>query len=172
MSPTIEDRRLDALFTALSDSTRRDIVARLSTGEATVKELAEPYAMSLQAVSQHIRVLQRSGLISQGRHRQTRPCRLEPEALEAALSWIEESRRTWSDRMDRLETHLASLQEREDQGAPTSSSTNESSAHLASWCGGASPSPPSSPSSGARAAWPHRSPGSSSSSTPVAGSRP
>ena len=115
MSPTIEDRRLDALFTALSDSTRRDIVARLSTGEATVKELAEPYAMSLQAVSQHIRVLQRSGLISQGRHRQTRPCRLEPEALEAALSWIEESRRTWSDRMDRLETHLASLQEREDQ---------------------------------------------------------
>jgi len=115
MSPTIEDRRLDALFTALSDSTRRDIVARLSTGEATVKELAEPYAMSLQAVSQHIRVLQRSGLISQGRHRQTRPCRLEPEALEAALSWIEESRRTWSDRMDRLETHLASLQERVDQ---------------------------------------------------------
>ena len=115
MSPTIEDRRLDALFTALSDSTRRDIVARLSTGEATVKELAEPYAMSLQAVSQHIRVLQRSGLISQGRHRQTRPCRLEPEALEAALSWIEESRRTWSDRMDRLETHLVDLQERESQ---------------------------------------------------------
>ena len=115
MSPTVEDRRLDALFAALSDSTRRDIVARLSAGEATVKELAEPYAMSMQAVSQHIRVLERSGLISQGRHRQTRPCRLEPAALEAALSWIEESRRTWSDRMDRLETHLARLQEREDQ---------------------------------------------------------
>ena len=113
MGAIIEDQQLDALFTALSDRTRRDIVARLSTGEATVKELAEPYAMSLQAVSQHIRVLERSGLISQGRHRQTRPCRLEPEALEAALSWIEESRRTWSDRMDRLETHLSRLQERE-----------------------------------------------------------
>ena len=115
MATTTEDQRLDALFTALSDRTRRDIVSRLSTGEATVKELAEPYAMSMQAVSQHIRVLERSGLISQGRHRQTRPCRLEPAALEDALSWIEESRRTWSDRMDRLETHLAGMQERESQ---------------------------------------------------------
>ncbi|MDT7581620.1 MAG: hypothetical protein QOK35_2884 [Pseudonocardiales bacterium] len=115
MVSTVEDQQLDALFTALSDRTRRDIVARLSTGEATVKELAKPYPMSMQAVSQHIRVLERSGLISQGRHRQTRPCRLEPAALEAALSWIEESRRTWSDRMDRLETHLARLQEHEDQ---------------------------------------------------------
>ena len=115
MGTTTEDQRLDALFTALSDRTRRDIVSRLSAGEATVKELAEPYAMSMQAVSQHIRVLERSGLISQGRHRQTRPCRLEPAALEDALSWIEESRRTWSDRMDRLETHLAGLQELESQ---------------------------------------------------------
>ncbi|MFI6511561.1 ArsR/SmtB family transcription factor [Streptosporangium sp. NPDC050855] len=115
MGTTVEDERLDALFTALSDRTRRDIVLRLSAGEATVKELAEPYAMSMQAVSQHIRVLERSGLISQGRHRQTRPCRLEPGALEAALSWIEESRRVWSDRMDRLEAHLARLQERDDR---------------------------------------------------------
>jgi len=115
MGTVIEDQQLDVLFTALSDRTRRDIVARLSTGEATVKELAEPYAMSMQAVSQHIRVLERAGLISQGRHRQTRPCRLEPAALQAALSWIEESRRTWSDRMDRLETHLAHVQEPEDQ---------------------------------------------------------
>jgi DNA-binding transcriptional ArsR family regulator len=107
------DERLDALFTALSDRTRRDIVARLCSGDATVKELAEPYAMSMQAVSQHIRVLERSGLISRGRHRQTRPCRLEPATLEVALSWIEESRRTWSERMDRLETHLARLQQRE-----------------------------------------------------------
>ena len=114
MATTVEDEQLDTLFTALSDRTRRDIVARLSTGEATVKELAEPYAMSLQAVSQHIRVLERCGLITQGRHRQTRPCRLEPEALRAALSWIEESRRTWSERMDRLETHLARVQERDD----------------------------------------------------------
>jgi DNA-binding transcriptional ArsR family regulator len=115
MSTTTEDHRLDALFAALSDRTRRDIVARLSTGEASVKELAEPYAMSMQAVSQHIRVLERSGLISQGRHRQTRPCRLEPAALEAALTWIEESRRMWSARMDRLETHLDRLQEGEDR---------------------------------------------------------
>jgi len=115
MGATVEDQQLDALFTALSDRTRRDIVARLSTGEATVKELAEPYAMTMQAVSQHIRVLERSGLISQGRHRQTRPCRLESAALEAALFWIEESRRAWSERMDRLETHLAHLQERENR---------------------------------------------------------
>jgi DNA-binding transcriptional ArsR family regulator len=113
MGTAVEDHRLDALFTALGDRTRRDIVARLGTGEATVKELAEPYAMTLQAVSQHIRVLERAGLISQGRHRQSRPCRLEPAALEVALSWIEESRRTWSDRMDRLEAHLAGLQEGE-----------------------------------------------------------
>ena len=114
MGATLEDERLDALFTALGDRTRRDIVARLSAGEATVKELAEPYAMTMQAVSQHIRVLERSGLITRGRHRQTRPCRLEPATLAAALSWIEESRRMWSQRMDRLETHLAGLQERGD----------------------------------------------------------
>src|SRR3954463_6995821 len=113
MGSTIEDQRLDALFTALSDRTRRDIVARLSTGEATVKELAEPYAMTMQAVSQHIRVLERSGLISQGRHRQTRPCRLDPAALEAALSWIEESRRVWTERMDRLEPPPPHLQKRD-----------------------------------------------------------
>src|SRR5947208_16061267 len=111
MGSTLEDSRLDAVFTALSDRTRRDIVARLSAGEATVKELAEPYAMSMQAVSQHIRVLERSGLVSRGRHRQTRPVRLEPQALEAAVSWIEDSRRTWAERMDRLEGHLAGLQE-------------------------------------------------------------
>ncbi|MDG4831550.1 metalloregulator ArsR/SmtB family transcription factor [Solwaraspora sp. WMMD1047] len=111
MVSTAEDQQLDALFTALSDRTRRDIVARLSVGEATVKELAEPYAMTMQAVSQHLRVLEQSGLISRGRHRQTRPCRLEPAVLGAALSWIEESRRAWSERMDRLETHLARLQD-------------------------------------------------------------
>ncbi|UQU63448.1 metalloregulator ArsR/SmtB family transcription factor [Couchioplanes caeruleus] len=110
MTTTVDEQRLDAVFTALSDRTRRDIVARLSAGEATVTELADRYAMTLQAVSQHIRVLERSGLVTRGRHRQTRPCRLEPAALQAAGSWIEESRRTWSERMDRLETHLARLQ--------------------------------------------------------------
>ncbi len=78
MGTTADDARLDAMFAALADRTRRDIVARLSEGEATVKELAAPYAMSLQAVSQHIGVLERCGLVSRSRHRQTRPCRLEP----------------------------------------------------------------------------------------------
>ncbi|MEV0901107.1 metalloregulator ArsR/SmtB family transcription factor [Actinoplanes sp. NPDC049802] len=113
MEHTVAEQRLDALFAALSDRTRRDIVVRLSAGDATVKELAEHYTMTMQAVSQHLGVLERSGLISRGRHRQTRPCRLEPAVLETAASWIEESRRTWSDRMDRLETRLAELREGE-----------------------------------------------------------
>jgi DNA-binding transcriptional ArsR family regulator len=115
MGMTVDDEELDAMFAALADRTRRDIVARLSEGEATVKELAAPYAMTLQAVSQHIRVLERCGLVSRSRRRQTRPCRLEPAALETALSWIEESRRVWAERMDRLETHLARLQDGENQ---------------------------------------------------------
>ena len=110
---TMDDERLDAVFAALADRTRRDIVARLSEGEATVNELAAPHAMSLQAVSQHIGVLERCGLVSRGRHRQTRPCRLEPQALETAVSWIDESRRVWAERMDRLEAHLARLQDGE-----------------------------------------------------------
>jgi DNA-binding transcriptional ArsR family regulator len=111
MGAVAGDERLDAVFAALADGTRRDIVARLSHGEATVNELAAPYAMSVQAVSQHIRVLERCGLVSRGRHRQTRPCRLEPQALEAAESWIEQSRRAWAERVDRLEEHLARLQD-------------------------------------------------------------
>ena len=110
-----ENAPLDAVFTALSDRTRRDIVARLGAGEATVNELAAPYAMSLQAVSQHLRVLEDAGLISRGRHKQTRPCRLEPAALLTAGSWIEECRRTWSERMDRLEAHLDQLQSGDEQ---------------------------------------------------------
>lgn len=111
MATAVDDEQLDAMFAALADRTRRDIVARLGKGEATVKELAAPYSMSLQAVSQHIGVLQRCGLVSRGRHRQTRPCRLEPQALEAVVSWIEQSRRAWAERMDRLEAHLDRLQE-------------------------------------------------------------
>jgi DNA-binding transcriptional ArsR family regulator len=110
VATTTEGERLDAMFAALADSTRRDIVVRLSKGEATVKELAAPYEMTLQAVSQHIGVLERCGMITRGRHRQTRPCRLEPRALEAVVSWVEESRRTWAERMDRLDAHLSHLQ--------------------------------------------------------------
>ncbi|MGY1771800.1 ArsR/SmtB family transcription factor [Blastococcus sp. SYSU D00813] len=111
MPAAVDDEQLDAMFAALADRTRRGIVARLSQGEATVSELAAPYPMTVQAVSQHIGVLERCGLVSRGRHRQTRPVRLEPQALEAAVSWIEESRRTWAERMDRLETHLTRLQD-------------------------------------------------------------
>ena len=111
MAVILDDERLDAVFAALADRTRRDIVARLTRGEATVNELAAPYAMSVQAVSQHIGVLERCGVVSRGRHRQTRPCRLEPEALGTAVSWLEESRRAWTERMDRLEAHLARLQD-------------------------------------------------------------
>jgi DNA-binding transcriptional ArsR family regulator len=110
---TVDDEQLDAMFAALADRTRRDIVSRLSTGDATVKELAEPYPMTTQAVSQHVQVLERCGLVTRGRHRQSRPCRLEPDALAAAVSWIEQSRRTWAERMDRLEAHLARLQDGE-----------------------------------------------------------
>jgi DNA-binding transcriptional ArsR family regulator len=109
MTPAAQD--LDAVFAALADPTRRDIVGRLSHGDATLTELAAPYAMTLQAVSQHVQVLERCGLVSRGRHRQTRPCRLEPRAMAAATSWLEESRRVWSDRMDRLDARLAHLQE-------------------------------------------------------------
>jgi DNA-binding transcriptional ArsR family regulator len=112
---TLDDRQLDAVFAALADRTRRGIVSRLCRGEATVNELAAPYDMTLQAVSQHIRVLERCGLVTRGRRRQTRPCRLEPAALETAVSWIEESRRVWAQRLDRLETHLERLQNEGDR---------------------------------------------------------
>lgn len=116
MVTIVDDEQLNAMFAALADRTRRDIVARLSEGDATVKELAAPHAMTVQAVSQHIHVLERCGLVSRGRYRQTRPCRLEPEALETAISWIEASRRVWAERMDALETHLARLQGGEGRG--------------------------------------------------------
>src|SRR3954465_6065301 len=95
----MDDERLDAMFAALADRTRRDIVARLSEGESTVNELAAPYAMSLQAVSHTIGVPERCGLGSRSRHRQTRPCRLEPQGLAAAASWIEDSRRGGTERV-------------------------------------------------------------------------
>jgi DNA-binding transcriptional ArsR family regulator len=106
----LPDTNLDAMFAALADPTRRSIVAHLTKGDATVNELAEPFAMSLQAVSQHIRVLERAGLISRGRHRQTRPCRLELDAFRTAVDWIEDQRRMWSERLDRLDEHLTDLQ--------------------------------------------------------------
>jgi DNA-binding transcriptional ArsR family regulator len=101
---------LDATFTALADPTRRAIVARLALGDATVNELAEPFDMSLPAVSKHLKVLERCGLISRSRLAQFRPCHLEREALDVAADWIEENRRIWAERFDQLDRHLRDIQ--------------------------------------------------------------
>jgi DNA-binding transcriptional ArsR family regulator len=98
--------QLDDTFSALSDPTRRAILQRLSTGEASVQELARPFAMSLPAVSKHLRVLERAGLIARSRRAQQRPCRLAPEPLRDVSAWLEQYRRLWEERFDRLEAYL------------------------------------------------------------------
>ena len=97
---------LDRTFAALADPTRRAILARLADGEATVNELAEPFAMSLPAISRHLKVLERAGLIERSRSGKARPSRLRAEPLEDAVAWIESRKRTWNARMDRLDAHL------------------------------------------------------------------
>ena len=103
------EQRPDATFAALADPTRRAIVARLAAGDATVNELAEPFALSLPGISKHLKVLERSGLITRRRQAQFRPCHLERQALDAAVDWIEASRRSWSERFDKLDDHLRTL---------------------------------------------------------------
>lgn len=110
MSTAVAEARLDATFTALADPTRRAIVARLARSDATVTELAEPFAMSLPGISKHLKVLEGCGLITRTRQAQFRPCHLEAESLDAALDWIAEHRRIWSERLDRLDEHLRDLQ--------------------------------------------------------------
>jgi len=107
---TMAHDRLDATFAALADPTRRAIVARLARGDATVNQLAEPFAMTLPGISKHLKVLERCGLISRTRHAQFRPCHLEGAALDSAVSWIEENRRTWTERFDKLDEHLRDIQ--------------------------------------------------------------
>ena len=102
--------QLSMTFAALADPTRRAILARLITGERTVNELAEPFTMSLPAVSKHLRVLERAGLIARGREAQWRPCRLDAKALRPAADWLEEYRRFWDGSFDRLDRYLASSQ--------------------------------------------------------------
>ena len=106
----MENDPLSLTFAALADPTRRAILARLATREATVNELAEPFQMTLQAVSKHLKVLERAGLISRGRDAQYRPCRLEAAPLDTAIGWIEQHRQVWTDRFDRLEQHLRNIQ--------------------------------------------------------------
>ena len=102
---------LSITFAALADPTRRAILARLATGEATVNELAEPFEITLQAVSKHLKVLERAGLISRGRDAQYRPCRLESAPLDSAIDWVEEHRQVWQQRLDLLGTHLRNIQQ-------------------------------------------------------------
>ena len=101
---------LSIRFQALADPTRRAILARLALGQASVNALAEPFAMSQPAVSKHLKVLERAGLISRGRDAQYRPCRLEPQALKSIDRWLEDYRQLWELRLDRLELHLAKVQ--------------------------------------------------------------
>lgn len=113
MSP----ERLDTTFAALADPTRRAILARLAEGDAAVGELAAPFAMSLPAVSRHLKVLERAGLITRGRNAQYRPCRLEAGPLREVHDWLELYRRFWEHRFDRLDAYVETLQtqERDDE---------------------------------------------------------
>ena len=103
--------RLSGTFQALANPTRRAILARLALGEASVNDLAKPFAISQPAISKHLKVLERAGLISRSREAQYRPCRLEPQALKRVDEWLEEYRRLWEARLDRLESYLAKLQQ-------------------------------------------------------------
>jgi DNA-binding transcriptional ArsR family regulator len=105
--------RLSATFAALADPTRRAILARLASGESSVTELAEPFDMSLPAVSKHLKVLERAGLIVRGRAAQWRPCRIEPRALKDVDDWLERYRRFWEQSFDRLDDYLSELQAKE-----------------------------------------------------------
>ena len=108
--------RLSATFSALADPTRRAILARLALGETSVSELAKPFDISGPAISKHLKVLESAGLISRGREAQWRPCKLEPAALRGVDNWLEEYRKLWEQRLDRLEEYLHELQAAEKQG--------------------------------------------------------
>ena len=110
MPPAVSQDALSAAFSALADPTRRAILARLADGEATVTELAKPFEISLPAVSKHLKVLERAGLISRGRSAQFRPCRLEAAPLKEVAAWVDEFRRYWEDSFDRLEDYLHKIQ--------------------------------------------------------------
>jgi DNA-binding transcriptional ArsR family regulator len=102
--------RLSTTFAALADPTRRAILARLALGETSVTDLAQPFAMSLPAVSKHLKVLERAGLIARGREAQWRPCRIQPAALKDVDEWLEHYRRFWEESFDRLDDYLRELQ--------------------------------------------------------------
>jgi DNA-binding transcriptional ArsR family regulator len=105
--------RLSSTFAALADPTRRAILARLASGEASVTELAEPFEMSMPAISKHLKVLERAGLVARGREAQWRPCRLEAAPLKDVARWIEHYRRFWEQSFDRLDDYLRRLKDKE-----------------------------------------------------------
>jgi DNA-binding transcriptional ArsR family regulator len=111
---------LTTTFAALADPTRRAILARLALGETSVKELAEPFQMSPPAVTKHLKVLQRAGLISQGRHAQWRPCRLEAAPIREVAAWTEDYRRFWDESFDRLDDYLVEMKKKK-KGKPNDS---------------------------------------------------
>ena len=106
--PPLDDS-LDMTFAALADSTRRAILAKLALGEASVTELAEPFAMSMPAISRHLKVLERAGLISRGREAQWRPCRIEARGLKEIADWMEDYRQFWEVRLDRMQSYVERL---------------------------------------------------------------
>lgn len=112
--------QLSATFAALADPTRRAILSRLAAGETSVKELARPFKMSPPAVTKHLKVLQKAGLITQGRHAQWRPCKLEAAPLREVSDFVEQYRRFWEARLDRLEDYLRELQALEKKNASES----------------------------------------------------
>jgi len=116
---------LSATFAALADPTRRAILARLASGERSVTELAEPFDMSLPAVSKHLGVLERAGLITRSRDAQWRPCRLEPQPLKDVADWTERYRRIWEQRLDRLDSYLSALQAQKAAPATKAAQTDQ-----------------------------------------------
>ncbi|HUL06594.1 MAG TPA: metalloregulator ArsR/SmtB family transcription factor [Candidatus Acidoferrum sp.] len=110
--------QIDAAFAALAHPARRAMLARLAAGEATVNELAAPFSMTQPAISKHLKVLERAGLISRGRAAQTRPCRLETAALKRVSQWVAAYRHLWEDSFDRLDAHLKAAQATKAKGKP------------------------------------------------------
>ncbi len=115
VNTTLDEGRLDETFAALANATRRAILARLAEGEASVNDLAEPFDLTLPAISKHIKVLEHAGLVMRGRRAQFRPCTIDAAPLADIASWAEQYRHIWDDRFDRLDNYVATLQKTQDQ---------------------------------------------------------
>jgi DNA-binding transcriptional ArsR family regulator len=111
------EERLDATFAALANPTRRAILVRLAAGKANVNQLAEPFQLSLPAISKHLKVLERAGLVTRGQHAQYRPCSLDAQPLEEVSAWAEQYRPVWEARLDRMDTYLQELHAQRDEEA-------------------------------------------------------